>query len=277
MKKKYIIYTFGYGTDSGGSVVLYKLKTLLSSLGQEAYVYNCNADNQKIEPFNSLLQDNNTIAIYPEVVLGNPLNAKNCVRWVLNNPGRYIVGHNNPSEDLYYNNCNNKDLFFNYSDIFNVRKDKVNYGGLLTVIDIDRNLFKITNTGTRDKTCYFVKKGGMPKCEHPANSVNISTTSAPDKANIFNQSSHFYCYDNECFNVVLAALCGCIAIVIPSGKYTADEWYKKFPWKTCGIAYGADKLEYAQKTLTDINDLINNYEATFLDSVKNFIEKCESL
>lgn len=274
--KTFIIYTFGYSTDSGGSIVLYKLRDMLTDQGRQCFIFNSSSDAVEREPFKSLLKRDDTITIYPEVILGNPLNSKRCVRWILNNPGRFIVNCSSPSEDLYYQHCSPSDLYFNYSDIFKVRKELKGYGGLLTVININRNLFRNTNPNERTKTCYFVKKGGISKTEHPSDSINISNTiDDAQKAQIFNECKYLYCYDNECFNVVLASLCGCIAIVIPNGKYTAEEWYTKFPWKTCGIAYGNDKLELAEQTLENIKECIDKYEGIFLDSVKNFIKKCE--
>ena len=97
--KPFIIYTYPFSFGIGGVVVLHKLCDLLNSLGQKAYIFPEPFPGQT-EPFfllnesyntpiitQEILSDiNNCIVIYPEVIRGNPLNAKNIVRYLLAKP-----------------------------------------------------------------------------------------------------------------------------------------------------------------------------------------------
>ncbi|MBD3839357.1 MAG: hypothetical protein IE878_03090 [Epsilonproteobacteria bacterium] len=114
---KFIIYSHRYDINSGGLIVLHFLCHLLNNLGYEAYLwpsYRPIFNNKR--PIKSLGQFvkyyrkelhrsfivnknwntpiakrgqelENAIVIYPEVVDGNPLNAKDVVRWLLHKPG----------------------------------------------------------------------------------------------------------------------------------------------------------------------------------------------
>ena len=46
---------------------------------------------------------------------------------------------------------------------------------------------------------------------------------------IFRAAKYYISYDHCSYMTVLAALCGCIPIVIPYAKYSKEEWKYFFP------------------------------------------------
>ena len=97
--QKYLIYTPSYNPQSGGIIVLHKLCHMLNNLGAHAFLFHDKIDNvnyfntnpEYLTPIADLsILNQDPIVIYPEIVIGNPLNAKHVVRWLLNRPG--VIG-----------------------------------------------------------------------------------------------------------------------------------------------------------------------------------------
>ena len=98
---KFIIYAPPFDENSGGNVLLHRLCDLLNKEGESAYIrlWDMPQPNNSgiYGSFNTPLAkisdlSDNTIVVYPEVVSGNPLMAKNVVRWLLYHPGFFYRG-----------------------------------------------------------------------------------------------------------------------------------------------------------------------------------------
>jgi len=140
MTYKFIIFSPSYSENNGGAVTLHHLCHLINKVGYECYLYP-GFDNFEInilnfkkvlpiflkkilrEPFRRFKKSKrfNTpilkkfpgeynlhelVVIYPEIVFGNPLGAKNVVRWLLNDPGFF-------SGKIYYGP---NEIYFKYSN-----------------------------------------------------------------------------------------------------------------------------------------------------------------
>ena len=274
MKKKYIIDCCTFLAQSGGIVALHKLCHDLNYLGEEAYITSPITHQKLNAPFvgSRKFSKDEIVVIYPEVNLGNPHKAKHVIRWVLNTP---LVGEIN-TED-FYNTKQSTDIIFKYSEYFDIL-DNSKVTGLLTTSFIDSNFF-YKSSEKRSGSAFFIKKGGLHNKIHPEESIDLSQLDKDWKAmgDVFRKVEYFYCYDNACFWVVIAALCGCIPIVIPDSDMSAEEWYSKFPHKRCGVAYGLDKIEHAKNTLNLAEDNFKEFSEKQLDTVRNFVKICESL
>lgn len=109
--KPYIVYAPPYHTGSAGIVVMHRLMQELRKKGAEVYT-NQQSQNKKWDsvplweyPFIS----GDIIAIYPEIVHGNPFSATTVVRYIMHIPG-YWGG-----PDTFDKN----DILFAYSDYWN--------------------------------------------------------------------------------------------------------------------------------------------------------------
>jgi hypothetical protein len=139
------------------------------------------------------------VVIYPEITIGNPLQSKNVVRWILNTPGDCAGVRG------FYENKKDTDLIFKYSEYFHI-KDESESKGLMTTTFIDSDYF-YSSSSARKGSAFFVKKGGMKNKIHPDDSIDLSKLENNWKVmgNALRQVEYFYCYDNACFWVVIAA------------------------------------------------------------------------
>lgn len=203
----------------------------------------------------------NTIVVYPEIVKGNPLKAKNVVRWLLYKPGvlhPFAFGKN--------------EMFF--------KVDK-----LCEVIDItggapDLFLWKVNQCyenlkqPNRKGSCYIVRKGKGRQLVHDLDgSIQIDGKSHEEIAKIFNQCSEFYSYDEATMYSQYAAICGCTSIVIPQFCQSREEWAKNHDLAQYGVAYGLDDIAHAKETQHLVIDHLLERERTGLQTVASFIEK----
>lgn len=296
----------------GGPIVLYKLAKVLQDLGYDASVFNLGpaADNKKkfyyryakfstkeiiksvlikIRPHSNFTKrhyegyvhipirgskrkylpwvDDDTIVVYPEIVRGNPLHAKNVVRWLLYYD-RYA------DDDTWYSP---EDLFVSYREqFFNSKLNPDNH--LLKIFHFDKELYKRTNYGNRNGVCYFIRKGkdrkDLPKQYDGPILDNLSEI---EKVNILNKCKICYLYDTQTFYASIAAICGCIPIVVPEpGKskkdYVTEEDY------VCGIAYGdsKDQIEEAIKTRSEVIKGIDNMLNKNKKSAIDFVKLCKT-
>lgn len=70
----------------------------------------------------------------------------------------------------------------------------------------------------------------------------------------------------------LAALCGCVRMVVPDGKKTPEEWHASWPHNKFGVAYGGNELDYARQTLDLVATHLRDMEQEGLGSIRNFVE-----
>jgi hypothetical protein len=269
--KHYIIWTPSLKLNSGGVTLLHRLGYMINSLGYEAYLWP--ADNNfetfltNIKYGNKLAEgnmiNNDAIIVYPEIAVGNPLNAKYVVRWLLNKPGK--LGGNGVFDK--------NDMVFYLSDAFVEDERKINYlkiSELYGKMFIDRNL-------DRKGSCYVMRKGKNRKVVHDLNeSVEIiDSTPSEELVRLFNEKRFFYCYDDASFLSLQAALCGCISIVIPKDGISAEEWLGYSKTRKYGIAYGEENIEHAIMTMDKVRFHLESLETEFYRNVKNFIVKTQ--
>ena len=261
---RFIVYApWKYTESSGGVVALHKLAHDLDTLSQEAYIY---AESKPTYFKNKLLYSKvlpstefiaNSVVIYPEIVLGNPLKAKTVVRWLLNSVG--VLGGNSKTwevDDVIY-------TFAPYFDVDNVSK------GELTVLKPDLD-FWVDLGKDRKGECYTIRKGKDKELNlHSADAILVDGMNNNLLQEVFNKSKTFICYDSECFLAVQATLCGCKTIVIPRKNVSLDTWKKKFPYFSEGICYGFEDQDSfnPEKTRSNIKAL----EGKCLETVSNFI------
>lgn len=210
--------------------------------------------------------DDDTVVVYTETMRRNPLHAKNVVRW-------FLFYNRFPGDTHWYNPG---DLFFSYRKEFN--DPKLNpEGRLLKIFHFDSDLYKQTNFGERHGNCYVVRKGSsrsdLPKSFDGPVIDNLRET---EKVKILNQCERCYLYDTQTFYASIAALCGCIPIVVPEPGKTKKDYVKDDDYIP-GVAYGdtPEEIDYAVQTrdavAQGIADQLHENDA----NVSNFIETCK--
>lgn len=217
--------------------------------------------------YNPFFCRRNTIVIYPETLYGNPLMAKNVVRWL-----------------LYFNRFKEEkgafgknDMVICYREIFN--DTSLNPLGLKLQINyFDNQLYRQYNFSSRSGKCYILRKGkyrtDLPKSfDGPVFDDNMTQE---DLVKMLNEHEYCYSYDTQSFYSSIASICGCKSIVVLEPGKKAEDYLGKEE-KHYGVAYGdtLEQIEYAERTkpllLKSLDFKYKNEE-----SVKEFIPKLEA-
>jgi len=274
--KPFIIYTYDYSPGVGGIKVMHKLCDLLNNNGFESYLmpinirddfYICSDYNTPIISQNILDNIEDTIVVYPEGIHGNPLNAKNVVRWILGPPLQKDFETYSKSDLIYWY------MDYYYIDFLGQKENK------LFITEFHDDIFTNINY-KRQGSCYTIRKATPKILVHPENSYFISFDSAGDLinlANLFNKTEKFYCYDNYTFLYTQAAMCGCISIVIPDRIKTKKQWLEGSKLNKYGVAYGEDDISRALKTLPLLFEEIEKIKLEMSKEVIKFGENCNKI
>lgn len=294
-KLKFVVYAPSFDENSGGGIALHRLCDLLNQNDEEAYLAKYYYDIPKFDkeiilrsiyrklrwfiqryfiPYktNKLFKtpiinnsqiDDNCVVIYPEIVSGNPLGAKNIIRWFLHKPG-FHKGVVNYGEN---------ELYFFYQVIFNDTSINPHDDHLLIVTWVRDDIYKHINTDQRSGSCYMLRKGRGKKIVHDLKgSILLDGKSHKEIAKTMNECEYFISYDLQTMYSQYAVLCGCKSVVIPEKGISKDEWQPKKEFQY-GIAYGFDDIEEAEKTKHLVYEAMKKEEANSNESVKFFIKK----
>lgn len=266
---KIVIYSPSYEESSGGITVLHKLCDVLIQCGFNAGFYLNKGEsfnvNSKFKYQGFYLGDlnlENDIIVYPEITFGNPLGFKKVVRYILN------VGHVT---------LNRKDTWgeFDYWIYFSERfYDGIKPKVILSVIDSKIDYFKNYNIPRPYKECFTYRKGkdnlSSLNIIHSPDAIEIDFNQSDEYLiNVFNMCERFYCYDTESYLNILASLCGCDSVIVPSKNSDRDKIINQQPPFKYGVAYGIDEIESARKTRPLLYNYLKEKENTQILETKN--------
>jgi len=271
-----IISSPPYSPSVGGIVVLHKLCDILLTLGYDAYLYplarfhDPNSDqyfvNSKYKyQLPTEINQDIDIVIYPEIQEGNPLGAKNVVRYLLN---RY---HLPDSAGSVMDTWDKRD-FWLYHDI--IWYDGFREKNILKIVENKLNIFKNYNLPRTTDACFTYRKKHHEidslNIIHPPNSIEIPfTLSDEELIHIFNTCKRFYSYDLETYLNYLAIFCGCESVVVPYKNLTKEEvGVPKY-----GVAYGLEDLEYANSTQNLLMEQVKKRDIDQYNETKVMFEK----
>lgn len=180
------------------------------------------------------------IAVYPEIVDGNPLNAAFVVRWLLHSP----KFHNELA------NFTDNELVFFYQHAFREGTIGTPDDNLLQLRWIRDNVYKDRGLTGRHGICRMVRKG--TNTFTPGMDANdafplLDGKSHQEIADVFNRAEFFYCHDPHTLYLYYAALCGCTPVVIPQPGLDAQTWRDGFELQQ-GVAYGVEEIAWANAT-----------------------------
>lgn len=209
-----------------------------------------------------IAEDN--VVVYPEYCYGNPLGAKNVVRWLLY--------HNRYKNDA--NAYSSTDCFICYRRFFNdyeLNPDE----RTVHIGFFDNQLYRQYNYGNREGKCYILRKGkrrnDVPTSfDGPVFDDNMSQK---ELVAVFNKYKYCYSYDTQTFYSSIAAVCGCISIVVLEEGKTAEDYLGDNEREHFGIAYGdsPEQIQYAIDTRPQLLESLD-YSKRNEENAKTFID-----
>ena len=211
--------------------------------------------------------DKDTIVVYPDTYYGNILNASKVVRWL-----------------LYFNRFPGDENAYGKNDLFFCFREKFNDYSLnpdcreLRLNSFDLQLYKRTNFGERHGVCYVVRKGKDRK-DLPTSFDGpvIDSWAEAEKVKVFNRCERCYLYDTQTAYAAIAAICGCLPIVVPEPGKSRRDYLGKGD-ENPGVAYGEspEEIAYALRTREQCLERIHKAMAQNREAVKYFIKTCEA-
>ncbi len=279
--------------NHGGSIVLHNLYKIISNLGYDCYIYEINKISRgSLNPLKRLIKYiilllsapflkkrignvkrwtfpfafKDCVVVYPDALCGNPLHAKNVVRFFLYYD-RYLG-----NKKAYGKN----DVFICYRKQFMDNNHEFQ-NFVLQVPFFDLNLYKRSNFGERRGKCYIVRKGKKRK-DLPTffDGVVVDDLTEEEKVEVFNNCDTCISFDTQTSYSGIAAMCGCLSIVIPEpGKRRSD--YLTEDEKRYGVAYGflENEIKYAQETSQLVYQMYVEMNGKSEEIVVKFIDFCE--
>ena len=291
-----LIYTYSFRYSSGGITTLYKLCKTLKENGVNAKMWCFGEEltndicsdyynrNIPIDPYN-------TIAIYPEVIVDNPIGAKYVIRWILG-PYAPIKGYSTwMAEDYVY--FYHSDIYFNENETLSIPNANNIYKFLSIPFmhpAIENAPVSIANR--REGYCHIMRKahvyGIFDLSHHPSNSVHINDMNQAVEE--FQKREFFVCYDPLTFYCIASTICGCITILINQPNVTKREWIDRLAickyfkhignYDLYGIAYGdtEEEISFAKSTIHLAKQQWNDIAAYLTNSTINpFVQDLKNL
>jgi len=254
--KPYSIVTPSFNPLSGGIRVMWGLYGWLLSRGQIAYV-------------NATYENDNFVAIYPEIYHGNPTGANTVVRYILNKPGVMGTSIQNgvftpgptsfPPDDHIF-------VFSKIYDTFGVDDEHLMFLPILNL-----HLFK-AKKGRRKNRCVFVGKGKDIPLKETKGLTRITRDLSIDQgalADYLNTCEIMYSFENPTAMNEIARLCGCRVVFIPEGatiSYTKEELEKNYEPGMNGISWGLKE---------DVPLDVDKFREHYIDMVTEFNQKLD--
>ncbi len=211
MRRKYLVWSFDYYPDSAGQKTMHRLCHELNQAGQEAYVAYPKRNPAWNTPYHSRPLSGDWIAIYPEIIAGNPWKAPRVVRYVLNTPGK--LGGDavyDPSEIVYV-----------FHELFNT--PGVPPERILFLPTIELDLYTDRHE-PRSGALYYVGKGHKSRDLDAVELTNDMKRDPHELADHLNRAEVLYTFDNVTAMSIIARLCGCPVVLIPDGTYDRDTF-----------------------------------------------------
>lgn len=205
------------------------------------------------------------VVVYPEVVDGNPLQARRVARWFLHKPGFHTGRIEYGSNELH----------FYYQKAFEFKCDGAESGGELFIARVFSDIYRNSNSPARKGQCYILRKGAdRASLGDLVDGCVVDGLGHQEMAKVFNETEYCVSYDPYTFLSIYAAMCGCKSIVVPVDGLSKDQWQPVEELRY-GLAYGKDDLEYARRTLPNLLALWSNKEAANKEAVTRFVRKCD--
>lgn len=272
----YYIFAPDYRETSSGICVLHYLCHALNLAGYEAYVLPCKVNPNLRTPIltGEVRQHHESIgvapiAVYPEIMDGNPIGAPIVARYILNREG-FITGKTIDAQD--------SDLFFYYTQDF---RGDAQSDNLLLLPVIDSELFSPPSEPVQRSGSYlYVNRIDRSKIDFSLlpDDVEVLSLANPKTlaqlAQIFRGAAVLYSYEISA-TCTEAMLCGCPVIYMPGGHVTSQPFTEQFG--NCGSALYEEPggLERARATVMQARMRWLDIEKAFWPQLQNFLQQTQ--
>jgi len=295
-RPEFVVFAPPYDPNVGGYIALHYLCHLLNEVGYRAHLvpffnsaeispidadslvtklldqraeiqksnYTINAAwNTPIyrRPWRGIAKRDDLVVVYPEVVFGNPLRAKNVARWLLHDPGFH-------NKQVYFVPG---EVHFRYLEMH--RPVPVPWievaEQLLTVTYVPWEHYQPPPAGSpRKGTAYLLRKGkGKPLVHNLTDSVQVDGMSHAQIGEIFRRVQTFITYDTRTLYAYLAAIAGADSVIVPDHGIDELRWQPEEVLRH-GVAYGFDRIEWARSTRHLVSE---NYQKLAHDSESSVV------
>lgn len=301
LDKPLIVNCPPFDDQSGGCVVLHYLTHRLRGMGVEAYTFPLikgGGVSDTTSPWHGLrqvlrkrryiwgLQSYKThpaldtplaplwalrrgIAVYPEIVSGNPLGCPHVVRWILYTPRGHAQG------EVFAKPSPGEEVFF-FQSPFIEHIDWIPRENWLRLQWHRDDIFNDPGPVERTEVCRMIRKGTATANSPPPGAegaIMLDGKSNEEIAEVFKRARLFYCHDPYTMYCDYAALCGCLPIVVPPPGLSREDWRPiadRF-----GIAYGdsPEQLEWAARTRSGLIDQIKDLKQQEDGMLEHFISR----
>ena len=289
-----------YNPDSGGSICLHALADVLCGLGLDACLAPIQVD-EMCSPFDlralskswrrrlfsghktittSLgnraacisaykarqLAKDGAIFIYPELVLGNPYQARRVVRWLLHFPMHFR------KTALWHAG----DLIVRFNDAVPVQQlSGTNFlENSLKIVQYPWRIYQdaAAPASQRKGNAYLVRKGKNKPFIHSADAICVDDLSHTETARILGQCKTFYSYDPYTAYSLLAVVAGCQSIVVPDEGVSLERWYPD-PADRYGLSYGSTVSPESELTAPRVLERLQQAEASNIKVAADFVHE----
>ncbi len=269
--------------NKGGSFAVHRLAHEIAKRGNNVYIFNkpfYPHENIEVIPTKQNKFDDGwyssfewegfgydtskTVSIYTQNTWGNPFGTVNNCRWILHD-------YDKSQWETYDKN----DLIYNYGS-FRVPENTKQEN--LTVFDYKLDIFN-NKKEKRNGFCYIIHKFtpnwgyDFLKNFGAKNLTQLMIDGKFDElATEFNKHEYLISFDSKSYITAAAALCGCKTIILNTDKnITPVEFRIKNPTLMCGIAYGWEDMEWANKTIDLTRQNIKELEEMDNKTIDNFV------
>lgn len=273
----YYLYAPDYRDTSSGVCVMHFLCHALNISGHEAYVVGCKVTNPNLRTpvlTEAIMQSHRNnglaaIAVYPEVVSGNPLNSPVVVRYMLNRDG-FISGQHVATQE--------SDLFFYYAHDFAEGRPQLD---LLTLPMIDSTLFAPLPTPVARQGNYlYLHRFDAQQVDYsllPAD-VQVLSLAKPrtlaQLAELFQRAETLYSYEISA-TCTMAMLCG-VPVVYLRGGHVHELPFTQHVGDAGATMYDEPGgLTRARQSVGLARQLILHMEDEFWPQLRHFIQRTQ--
>jgi hypothetical protein len=278
----YFIVSPPYTEKSAGVKVLHMLCHALNVSGRRAYILTLNTSPQGGEIYcadfitppltreaeqHYLSRAIDPIYVYPDIIRGNPFNARRVVRWLLAPAGLYGGDSVFPAGDSVWG--------------YSTRIARAaGTSRILTCPASDPEVFAPLPGAERRGSCFYSHKHRMhggTRTGDVKDSVEITRQMPrPEVIRLLQRSELFYAYEDT-FLIMEAVLCGCPAVLLPNEHFRESHTLEDYG--NNGVAWGNEPalVAAAQATVTQGREDYLRVMADFWKQLERFIAETQAM